>query len=131
MPPIISICVPAYKQTEFLKKNLDSIVIQTFTDYEVIITDDTADDSVEKLVNEYRNKFGIKLHYYKNVPALGSPKNWNAGITHASGTWIKIMHHDDWFADKDSLQKFTDATAQDKSGFIFSEAFSYNVKTNI
>ena len=47
--PLISICIPAYKRIDYLQKLLDSISIQTFKDYEVIVTDDSPDESVEIL----------------------------------------------------------------------------------
>lgn len=101
----VSICIPAYKQPEFLKRCLDSVFEQSYTDYEVIITDDSPDNEIEKLVNTYSDN---RINYYHNIPALGSPTNWNKGIEQAKGEYIKILHHDDWFTYKYSLQKFVD-----------------------
>ena len=117
--PLISICIPAYKQTDYLERLLNSIKEQTFTDYEVIVTDDSPDDSVQGLCERYRDTF--TLHYFKNNPALGSPENWNAGIRKANGQWIKMMHDDDWFSGKESLKQFADAVvANPQSTFFFS-----------
>lgn len=104
MTPKVSICIPTYKQVDYLRKTLQSVVDQTFTDYEVVITDDSPDDSVEQLLKEFR--FGNKLQYVKNAEPLGSPENWNAAIRLAKGDYIKILHHDDWFSRKTSLAKF-------------------------
>jgi glycosyltransferase involved in cell wall biosynthesis len=46
MNPLISICIPAYKRTEFLQRLLDSIDIQTFKNFEVIVTDDSPGNDV-------------------------------------------------------------------------------------
>lgn len=100
----VSICIPAYKQIEFLRQTLESIQIQRFSNYEVVVTDDSPDDSVEKLVSEFQ--FDGKLTYFKNESALGSPENWNECIRRARGELIKIMHHDDHFIDADSLGDF-------------------------
>lgn len=52
---------------------------------------------------------------------MGSPANWNAGIKMASGQYIKMMHHDDWFAETDSLELFCTALdASPDSFFAFS-----------
>ncbi len=99
----VSICIPAYKRPDVLKRSLDSILKQDFTDFEIIITDDSPDDSVENLVNSYPP--GI-INYYRNPNTLGSPENWNESIRKAQGEYIKILHHDDWFASSDSLGKF-------------------------
>lgn len=100
----VSICIPAYKQVHYLRKTLVSILKQTFTDYEIIITDDSPDDSVKNLGNEF--DFGGRMFYYKNNQALGSPANWNEGIKKAKGEYIKIMHHDDYFTEEFSLFEF-------------------------
>lgn len=117
MNPFISICIPTYNRIHFLKRLLDSIEIQSFKDFEVIITDDSDNSSVEYLVKTFSNRLPIK--YFKNEKPVGTPANWNAAITKASGEWIKIMHDDDWFNNRDGLQLFRDATKQEKK-FIFS-----------
>ncbi len=118
--PFISITIPAYKNVASLKRLLDSIATQTFTDYEVIITDDTPDDSIHQFVKSYQHISNLK--YYKNTTQLGTPENWNEGIRMASGTWIKIMHHDDWFCRNDTLQLLCNET-KNNIDCIF---FSYN-----
>ncbi|MCP9750919.1 glycosyltransferase family 2 protein [Ferruginibacter sp. HRS2-29] len=119
MNPFISICIPAYKNKEYLEILLKSIVAQDFKDYEVVVTDDSPDDSVEEACNSYRNI--LPLVYQRNQPAKGSPANWNAAIALAKGQWIKLMHDDDWFAGNKSLQHFAEAAQADSTaGFIFS-----------
>jgi glycosyltransferase involved in cell wall biosynthesis len=103
-PILFSICIPAYKRIEYLNRLLDSISKQDFKYFEVIVTDDSSDDTVERLCFEYNETFDIQ--YYKNNPTLGTPENWNESIRHAKGDWIKIMHDDDWFTDKNSLGEF-------------------------
>ncbi len=104
MKATVSICIPTYNQTEFLRKNLDSVLIQSYSDYEIIITDDTPDDTVQRLIQEY--DFGGKLRYFKNKKRLGSPENWNEAIRHASGEYIKLLHHDDYFVHENSLYEY-------------------------
>ena len=117
--PIISICIPAYKRLEFLQRLFNSIAIQTYKNYEVIITDDSPDESVATFVKNYS---GIQnVYYYRNIKTLGTPENWNEAIRKANGTWIKLIHDDDWFADENSLQLFYEATLKNSEcSFIFS-----------
>ena len=114
---LVSICIPAYRRTVYLKRLLNSVSTQTFKDFEVIVTDDSPETEVEELCKQYESNF--KLFYKKNIPALGTPANWNEAIKHANGEWIKLMHDDDWFASEMSLELFTKETAQNKK-FIFS-----------
>lgn len=113
----ISICIPAYQRPENIKRLLQSIAVQTFRDLEVVITDDSPDDSVKNVLQEFSI---LPVHYIKNETALGTPSNWNYAISKAKGEWIKLMHDDDWFADENSLQIFADATGN-RSPFIFSD----------
>lgn len=109
----VSICIPAYKQVKYLGKLLDSVLIQTYTDFEIILTDDTPDDAVLSFIKKH--PIYPKINYYKNTPAKGSPGNWNEAIRLAKGEYIKIMHHDDWFTQEDSLEKFVKALDENPS----------------
>jgi FkbM family methyltransferase len=104
MKPKVSICIPTYKQIDYLRKTLDSISIQKYSDYEIIITDDSPDDSVKELLKEF--DFKDKLKYFKNKIRLDTPENWNEAVRQASGEYIKMLHHDDWFKDENSLGEF-------------------------
>lgn len=99
----VSICIPAYNDVEALQRLLDSIEIQTYQDYEVIITDDSTTTDVEQFVKTRNNH---KICYYKNEKQIGATANCNAAMERASGEYIKMMHHDDWFADNNSIEQF-------------------------
>lgn len=99
--PKVSICIPCYNNVEGIKRLLDSITEQIFMDYEVIVTDDSTSDNVKKIVTQYKN-----IRYYHNTERLGATKNCNAAIAKATGKYIKLMHHDDWFTDIYSLDNF-------------------------
>lgn len=126
--PVISICIPAYKRVDSLQRLLESITIQTFKDFEVVITDDSPDDSVQILADTFKEKFLLK--YSKNSTTLGTPANWNACIDRASGEWIKIMHDDDWFANENSLALFA-ARINDDGKFIFCDYQSINEENKV
>ena len=133
MTPLISICIPAYKNPDLLRRLLHSIHAQTFSDYEIVCTDDSDDDEVRHVILEYQQH--LPIHYLKNEPALGSPANWNKAISFAKGVWIKIMHGDDWFSSQDSLQEFAEVARENEVGFIFSAfkdgAFKRNVISKV
>lgn len=123
MTPKVSICIPAYRQTEFLARTLDSISHQHFQDYEVVISDDSPDAVVESLVREY--DFGTKLRYIRNAARMGSPANWNQAVRCCRGEYVKMMHHDDWFASPTSLGQFVALLDNNTgAGFAFSGALA-------
>jgi glycosyltransferase involved in cell wall biosynthesis len=118
MAPKVSICIPTYNQLDYLKICLQYIADQTFDDYEIIITDDSSDNQIEEYVNAltYKNK----INYKKNSIALGSPKNWNYALQLATGDLIKIIHHDDFFAEPTALKEFVEVfDAKPTVGFVF------------
>ena len=130
MLPSISICVPAYKRTDYLSRLLDSVALQTYKNFEVIITDDSPDSSIEELCKSYAGQF--ELHYFKNSTNLNTPENWNEAVRKSKYEWIKIIHDDDWFADKDSLLNYAEAiSAQPNIDFFFSAYTNVYEGTNI
>lgn len=125
--PFVSICIPAYKRIEFLQRLFDSISIQSFKNYEVIITDDSPDESVQLFVKTYLGFDNVR--YYRNQKVLGTPENWNESIRKANGKWIKLMHDDDWFAKENSLQLFYEAAIKNAGCSFFFSAYN-NVEEN-
>jgi glycosyltransferase involved in cell wall biosynthesis len=126
--PKVSICIPAYNQPEYLSKTLTSVLMQSYTDYEVIITDDSPSTIVEDMVKSFDFK-GV-LKYFHNDQPLGSPKNWNYCISKAKGDYIKIMHHDDWFTNSNSLEAFVKNIENTGADFVFCDAALFFEKRN-
>ena len=101
---LVSICIPTYRQVEFLRQTLHSILAQDYSEYEIVVTDDSPDDCVENLVRSM--DFGTRMRFFRNRTRLGAPENWNEAARRASGEYIKIMHHDDRFVSSRSLGTF-------------------------
>jgi glycosyltransferase involved in cell wall biosynthesis len=114
----ISICIPAYQRPEHLKRLLDSLEIQSFRRFEVVITDDSPGPELENLVEAHPLKPLIR--YFRNQKTLGSPENWNECLRKAKSDWIKIMHDDDWLSGPDSLLAFAEAIKNGGGRFYFS-----------
>lgn len=127
--PAVSICIPTYKQTQYLEKCLQSVLIQDFKDYELIITDDTPDDSIEVFIRSILGD--TPYRYERNSPALGPPENWNAGIRTAKGRYIKVLHHDDFFTRPDSLRLMVEALEEKRASFLFCQTDVWHVTTGV
>lgn len=125
--PFISICIPTYKRPDLLKKLLDSIQMQNFRDFEVIISDNSPDDSVKELADPYGKM--LPLFYEKNVPAVSATTNCNNAMRRAKGSWVKVMHDDDWFQAADALQQFADAALHSGKDFIFCDSNEVYLET--
>lgn len=129
LSPKVSICIPTYQQVEYLRRALESVQRQTFDDYEVVVTDDSLDNSVEELVRSFPLRGRLK--YFRNSERLGSPRNWSRAIELSSGEYVKILHHDDWFTSADSLRKFVELLDDDRGAdFAFSATQVIDVLNN-
>lgn len=125
----ISICIPTYNSGDKLVRLLDSIKIQTFTSYEIIISDDSNNNGVKDIIDQQFSDMNIQ--YYHNDVALGTPNNWNNALTKTKGDWIKLMHHDDWMLDENTLQVFVDHISKNpKAKLIFCAFKNINTDNN-
>ena len=101
--PYFSICIPSFNRADTLHRCLDSLVSQTYKNFEVILVDDGSTDLTELLVNQYTNK--LNLIYLKKSNG-GKHTALNVGIRHASNTELfMILDSDDWLR-KDALERF-------------------------
>lgn len=101
--PLVSVIIPNYNHKNYLKQRIDSILTQTFTDFEIIILDDCSSDNSQKLLLSYQNNPYVS-HIMLNTQNSGSPFiQWEKGIRLAKGKYIWIAESDDC-AQPDFLQ---------------------------
>lgn len=109
--PKISIAIPAYVKNEtdlsYLKESFDRIDQQSFNDYEVVVADNSSNDLVENLCDEYQDKFS--LIYKKNLEHVGMSANSNVVMDLCNGEYIKILHYDDFLFSPNALNYIVDA----------------------
>jgi len=92
--PAVSVVVPNYNHARFLRARLNSILAQTYRDFELIILDDASTDRSMEVIGEYRNLPGVRIH--RNEKNSGSPfPQWNLGATMARGRYLWIAEADD------------------------------------
>ena len=90
----ISVLLPVYNTKEaYLRETIESILHQTFKDFELIIVNDASTDSnVEKVVKSYKDR---RIRYFKNPVNLGISQTRNRLIELAKGKYLAVMDHDD------------------------------------
>lgn len=94
--PAVSVIIPLYNREKYISECLDSLLAQTFKNFEVIVVDDCSTDSSVAVVESYRKKFGGRLKLMrmkKNSGHPGLPRN--KGISFASGEFIYCLDSDD------------------------------------
>lgn len=89
-----SILIPAYKQ-QYLRECIDSILSQTFTDYEVVVVDDCSPEDIGTVIKRYNDH---RIRYYrndKNCGAIDVVDNWNNCLKYAKGDYVICIGDDD------------------------------------
>lgn len=107
--PLISVIMPVYNGERFLRQAIDSILRQTFSDFELIIINDGSTDATEKIIQSYDDS---RIRYVKNEHNLKLIKTLNKGLTLATGEYISRMDADD-IADKHLFESQLNAFQND------------------
>ena len=90
--PLVTVAIPMYNNGRFIDETINSVLRQTFTDFELLIYDDNStDDSYEKAASY--NDSRIKL--FRNPENLGPEGNWNKAISNVTGKYVKLVCGDD------------------------------------
>lgn len=98
--PLISVAMCTYNGEDYLEKQLQSILNQTYSNLEVVIVDDQSADGTEAIVLDYLKK-DARIKYYKNPVNLGFNKNFERAISLSTGTYVAISDQDDiWLKEK-------------------------------
>lgn len=100
--PRVSVVIPAYNRKHTLKRCIDSVLRQTYRNFEIIIVDDCSTDGTMEFVDaEYGSVSDINIIYVRNYSNLGAAGSRNAGVSYANGEYIAFHDSDDeWFPDK-------------------------------
>lgn len=104
---MISIVIPTYNRAKVIPAALNSIVVQSYQDWECIVVDDYSEDDTESVVNSYVAKDN-RFSYCKNERTKGAPGARNTGLYQAKGEWVLFFDSDNTMAG-DMLAKFAGA----------------------
>lgn len=92
--PLVTIGMPVYNGQAYLEEALNSILAQTFTDFELIISDNASTDRTEDLCRSYAAR-DARIRYVRNPVNLGAARNYNRLVDLARGKYFKWASHDD------------------------------------
>ena len=112
--PAISVIIPVYNVEQYLPRCIDSILAQTFTDFELLLIDDGSTDRSGGICDEYAKKDARITVFHKVNGGVSSARN--VGLEHARGEWLAFVDADDWVdSDYLSLDGHEDADVVEKS----------------
>ena len=101
--PKVSIIVPNYNHARFLRQRIDSILNQTFQDFELILLDDCSTDDSRSILSSYASDSRVRLEFNEKNSG-GTYKQWNKGVRLARGEYVWIAESDD-YADPRLLER--------------------------
>ena len=105
--PIVSIILPSYKQAQYISQAINSVLGQSFLDWELIIIDDGLVSDTRQLITGYSQK-DSRIIVFSNPKNLGIQKSLNKGLSMAKGRYIARIDDDDQWIDNDKLKKQID-----------------------
>lgn len=131
--PSISVIVPVYNVEKFLNRCVDSILSQTFTDFELILVDDGSPDNCPAICDDYAQKDCRVYVIHQNNKGVSAARN--TGIEYAEGRYIAFADSDDYL-DKNWLQQLHSAVSSSnaelvQSGFIWVDGNGREIKRTV
>jgi glycosyltransferase involved in cell wall biosynthesis len=97
LPPKVSIGLPVFNGEKYIREAIESILAQTFTDFELIISDNSSTDKTEEICSEYVAK-DSRICYFRNQTNIGAANNENRTFELSRGQYFRLASHDDKFA---------------------------------
>ena len=116
--PKVSVNIPCFNSARFIEETLNSVLSQTYADFEIIVMDDGSTDDTGRIVNSFGDS---RIKYsYKNNEGLSETRN--KGIFASSGQYIAFLDHDDiWLPRK--LEKQVAMLEEGDLGLVFSDCY--------
>ena len=101
--PLVSVIITTYNRADMIVMAIESVLSQTYPNWELIIADDASTDDTFELLKYYRND--PRIRYVRNEINLGIAANRNEAIRHSKGMYIAMLDSDDKWIDPDKLSK--------------------------
>jgi glycosyltransferase involved in cell wall biosynthesis len=120
----ISVCIPVFNPGPFLKDAIDSVLAQSFVDFELVIVDDASTQPVGATVARYNDP---RVRFERNSRNLGLVSNWNRCLTLARGAYITIFHQDDLMLEENLAAKVALLDAYKGVGLVHSNIETIDV----
>jgi Glycosyl transferase family 2 len=113
--PTLSVCIPVYNGAASIRRSIDSVLVQTYTDFECVVVDNNSDDATVERVQAYSDP---RIRIVRNRHNLGMVGNHNKCAQVARGRLIQFVHADDWLL-PNCLARLVPAFDADNIGLAF------------
>jgi glycosyltransferase involved in cell wall biosynthesis len=101
----VSIVVPSYNYERYIREAIESVLRQSFRDWELIVVDDGSSDASVKVIRSYQEDHPERIRFYRhqNGQNLGLSRTYRLGFEHSRGEYVALLEADDFLHDPDSL----------------------------
>ncbi|MFV9550613.1 glycosyltransferase family 2 protein [Algibacter sp. PT7-4] len=120
MKPLVSICIPTYNGAKFITEAMESAIKQSYSNLEIIVSDDNSKDETLKIIEDYKSKTNIPIAIYNHKPN-GIGANWNNCIKNAKGDYIKFLFQDDTIVPSCIDKMVEQAIKNPRIGLVYSK----------
>ena len=117
MNDLISVIMPAYNCEKYIAEAIQSVLNQTYIDFELIIIDDCSKDNTLDIIKDFKSK-DSRIKVYESSENSGVSKTRNRGIFESSGEWVAFLDSDDIWDNK-KLEKQIKYAKKINAGFVF------------
>src|SRR2546430_11315204 len=125
--PAVSVIVPNYNHARFLRRRIDTVLGQTFLDFELILLDDCSTDNSRDILTAYADDSRVRIEF--NAKNSGSTfKQWNKGVRLAKGKYVWIAESDD-YADEQLLERLV-GVLEEEPEVTFAYCRSWRIAAN-
>lgn len=121
--PKVSVLIPAYNYAHYLSEAIDSVLGQTYKNFELIVVDNCSTDNTEEIVNNYA-KHDTRIKFVRNQENIGMYRNYNQALLLATGDYIKFLNADDKF-EPTLLEKFVNILENDTTISVVTSCRQY------
>lgn len=102
--PLVSVIMPSYNAEKYIKEAIESVIAQTYTNWELFVIDDGSTDKTAEIAQSYAEK-DSRIILHRNSCNMGTANTRNVGIKLANGEWIATLDSDDiWHPEKLEIQ---------------------------
>lgn len=120
MPPKVSIVLPTYSRADLLPGAIDSVLAQTFTDWELIIVDDCSSDETPEVIARYES-LDPRIRSIRNDPNKKLPASLNVGMDAAAGSYLTWTSDDNFYRPHALQRMVEELDADPELGVVYAD----------
>jgi glycosyltransferase involved in cell wall biosynthesis len=115
--PKVSVCIPTYNRPDYLRQSIESVLSQSFSDYELIISNNASEDSTAAVIGSFKD---FRIVHIKKEKNIGLVENFNSCLAAAKGEFITVFHDDDHMLPDNLSLKVRALEKNERAGLVHS-----------